>query len=261
MKKLRIVVSTFTFVCACVLGIRLSEGADDLAAVTAGVKKIVQDVPITSVKATTIDGIYEVESMYDVFYYAPKAERLFFGDLFSPDSTNITALAKSAIVSRIIASLDLSKAVKLGTGKNIVIEFTDPDCPHCRNAFEYWQAVPNVTRYTFLFPIAESHPQAVAKSEWILSQKDKVAALSDVFSGKYDTELPKGATEAGKALLKEHAGYAEKAYVIGTPLYFVNGKILPGVNVEAFEAALLHDGKTTDENKSLQKTQEGSVSE
>ncbi len=259
MMKLRIAVSTF--VCICVFGLGLSEAADDLAAVTAGVKKIVQDVPITSVKTTTIDGIYEVESMYDVFYYAPKAERLFFGDLFSPDSTNITALSKNAIVSRIIASLDLSKAVKLGTGKNSVIEFTDPDCPHCRNAFEYWQNVPDVTRYTFLFPIAESHPQAVAKSEWILSRNDKVAALSDVFSGKYDKELPKGATEAGKALLKEHAAFAEKAYVIGTPLYFVNGRILPGVNIEAFEAALLHDEKTTDESKSLQKREEVSVRE
>jgi thiol:disulfide interchange protein DsbC len=237
MMKLRTAVTVVIAVIA--LGVSISEAAEDIAKVRAELQKILQDVPISSVKATAIDGLYEVESLYDVLYYAPKSEQIIFGNIFTRDGENITANAKAAIVTRNIASLDLTKAVKSGSGRNSVIEFTDPDCPHCRNAFEYWQNVPDVTRYTFLFPIAESHPQAVDKSEWILSQKDKVAALNEVFSGKHDKIIPKGATGEGKRLLKEHALNSEKAYVIGTPLYFVNGKLLPGVNVEAFEAALL----------------------
>ena len=231
------------------VAVSTSHAADNTATIKAALEKIVQDVPISSVKTIDIDGIYEVESLYDVFYYAPKAERLFFGDIFSQDGTNLTARSKGAIVSRTIAALDLTQAVKSGSGKNIVIEFTDPDCPHCRDAFAYWKSVLNVTRYTFLFPIAESHPHATAKSEWILSQKDKAASLDDVYSGKYDKELPKGASAEGKKLLKQHVVFAEKAYVIGTPLYFVNGKILPGVNVEAFEAALLQEEKPSEEKK------------
>jgi thiol:disulfide interchange protein DsbC len=217
----------------------VSNAADDLEKVRAGLQKLVRDAPISSIRPTAIDGVYEVESLYDVFYYAPKAELLIIGEMYAKDSSSLTAQTKDAIITRTISALDLTKAVKTGSGKNSVIEFTDPDCPHCRNAFEYWQNVPDVTRYTFLFPIAESHPQAVGKSEWILSRKDKAAALNEVFAGKHDKSIPTGITEAGKNLLKEHIRNAEKAFVIGTPLYFVNGKLLPGVNVEAFEAALL----------------------
>lgn len=238
-----------TVIAAFTLGMSISEAAVDTDAVRAGLQKIVQDLPISAVKATAIEGLYEVESLYDVFYYAPKTEQIIFGEIFAKDGASITAQTKAAIVTKTISSLDLATAVKSGSGKNSVIEFTDPDCPHCRDAFAYWQTVPNVTRYTFLFPIAETHPQAVGKSEWILSQKDASAALKEVFFGKHDQEIPKGATEAGKKLLQEHVRNAEKAHVIGTPLYFVNGKLLPGVNVEAFEAALLPEEKGVEASK------------
>jgi thiol:disulfide interchange protein DsbC len=247
MKKLKTAVTVMIAVAA--LGASTLEAAEDNAAVKVGLLKIVQDVPVGSVKPTAIDGLYEVESLYDIFYYAPKAEQLVFGELFTRDGTSITARSKRELVARVIASLDLTKSVKSGSGKNIVIEFTDPDCPHCRNAFDYWRNVPHVTRYTFLFPIAENHPKAVDKSEWILSNKDKVAALNEVFAGKLDKEIPKGATEAGTKLLKEHARNAELAHVIGTPLYFVNGRLLPGVNVEAFEASLLPEEMAMEESK------------
>ena len=29
-------------------------------------------------------------------------------------------------------TLNLDKALKIGTGKTTIIEFTDPDCPYCR---------------------------------------------------------------------------------------------------------------------------------
>jgi thiol:disulfide interchange protein DsbC len=247
MINLRTVVAAIVFVSA--LGMSSAEAADDIAAVRAGLAKILQDVPISAVKATDIPGVYEVESLYDVFYYAAKPEQLIFGEVFSRDGNNITVRSKDAIVARTISTLDLSKAIKSGAGSNIVIEFTDPDCPHCRDAFEYWRNVPDVTRYTFLTPNTETHPQATDKSEWILSHKDPIAAINAVFSGKHDKEIPKGATEAGKLLLKEHARFAANAYVIGTPLYFVNGKLLPGVNIEAFEAALLPLDKSAETSK------------
>jgi thiol:disulfide interchange protein DsbC len=237
MSKLRTAVATVLAVMTLALGI--AEAAGDTAAIRAGLQKIMPDIPVSSIRTTAIDGVYEVETLYDVFYFAPRSEQIIFGEIFTRDGTNITKQSKGAIVSRTIAALDLSKAVKSGSGRNTVIEFTDPDCPHCRNAFEYWQNVPDVTRYTFLFPIAESHPRAVDKSEWILSQKDTVTALNEVFAGKHDKNIPKGSTGEGRNLLKEHTLNAEKASVIGTPLYFVNGKLLPGVNIEAFESALL----------------------
>jgi thiol:disulfide interchange protein DsbC len=47
-------------------------------------------------------------------------------------------VAVSGTMALSAETLDLDKALRIGTGKTTVIEFTDPDCPYCRKAYQYF---------------------------------------------------------------------------------------------------------------------------
>ncbi|MCM0082554.1 thioredoxin fold domain-containing protein [Geomonas sp. Red32] len=133
-------------------------------------------------------------------------------------------------------SLDLDKAVKVGSGKIMVIEFTDPDCPHCRKAEAYFQGKPQVTRYIFFLPLA-IHPGAKEKVQYILSAKDRERAYLEVQSGKYD---PRTAviTPEGIRLQKEHQEIAKKNKVRSTPTFMIYGRIMTGFDINRIDPLL-----------------------
>jgi thiol:disulfide interchange protein DsbC len=221
--------------------------ADDFSAIRSSLQKILHDTPVDGVKATPIDGLYEIQSDYNIFYYSRKNDLFFLGQIHDINGKDITGEAKDKIVEKALASLDLSKAIKSGSGKNVVIEFLDPDCPVCREAADYWKSKSDVTRYAFLYPAVTDQPDALGKSEWILSQKNKSAALDDVLAGKYDKTAPEGVTEEGRNLFKEHLRNAENAFVPGAPVFFVNNKLVLKPDTEAFEAALNGGEKPADD--------------
>jgi len=46
----------------------------------------------------------------------------------------------------------LDKAIRIGDGKNVIVEFTDVDCQYCRTASSFLKDVGNLSRYNlFLF--------------------------------------------------------------------------------------------------------------
>ncbi|MBF0316608.1 MAG: DsbC family protein [Nitrospirae bacterium] len=130
----------------------------------------------------------------------------------------------------------IDKAVRIGMGKNIVVEFTDPDCPYCRKLSDYMAKRKDVTRYVFLFPLTQIHPQAQEKSKFILCSKNQAKALEDVMSGKYDKEkLPTCKGPQAEQLLEEHKKMADSAGVTSTPTLIVNGQLVQGANFELIE--------------------------
>ncbi len=212
--------------------------SDDFASVRESLQKAFPKAPVGDIKATPIEGLYQIESGDNIFYYCPKSENIILGEIYTKQGKNLTAEARNAIIEKKAASIDTSKAIKIGNGRNIVIEFTDPDCPFCRKSYEYWKSKKDITHYIFLNPVPSLHPKATEKAEWILSQKDKAAAFNDVFSGKFDNSSPQGVTEAGKNLLKEHLQIAAKLHINGTPMFFVNNKFISGANFPAIDQAL-----------------------
>lgn len=123
---------------------------------------------------------------------------------------------------------DLEKAVKVGSGKTVVIEFTDPDCPFCRKAEAYFQGKPEVTRYIYFFPL-RMHPEAKAKAQYILSAKDKTKAYQDVVSDRYDSGKAASAiTPEGIKLQKEHMDIAHDNNVDAVPIFQIGGRIIKG---------------------------------
>jgi thiol:disulfide interchange protein DsbC len=134
-------------------------------------------------------------------------------------------------------TLDLDKAIKVGSGKTMVIEFTDPDCPFCRQAEAYFQAKPQVTRYIFLLPLA-SHPASKGKVQYILSARDKTRAYQEVVSGNFDRSKLAQITPAGVTLQKTQEEIARASKVKSTPLFMIYGRIITGFDLKMLEQLL-----------------------
>jgi thiol:disulfide interchange protein DsbC len=135
------------------------------------------------------------------------------------------------------AQLDLDKAVKIGSGKTMVIEYTDPDCPYCRKGSEFFRNRQDVTRYIFFSPLP-MHPQAKDKARYILSARDKAKAYEEVMAGRLDGKKLDAITPEGIKLQEEHAALAKEAAANGTPTYVISGRIVIGFDQKKLEAIL-----------------------
>ncbi len=133
--------------------------------------------------------------------------------------------------------MDLGKAVRIGAGKTMVIEFTDPDCPFCRKAAAYFRNRRDVTLYVFLKPLA-MHPQAREKAQFILSAVDRARAYEEVMAGKLDGRQPAGVTQAGVRLLEEHMAIAREEKVDSVPTFVISGRIVEGFDLRRIEELL-----------------------
>lgn len=135
------------------------------------------------------------------------------------------------------AQSELDKAIKIGSGPTMVVEYTDPDCPYCRKGSEFFRTRRDVTRYVFFNPLP-MHPLAKEKAQHVLSARDKAKAYEEVMSGKLDGKKPEGITREGIKLLEEHMAAAKGAKVDSTPTFVIYGRIIEGFNRQKLEAAL-----------------------
>ena len=193
-------------------------------------------VKVDSMEQTDINGLYEVVSGQNILYYFPEKEYVFLGEIFTRDGKSITAERKGKLAAKLVESLPLEKAVKIGDGKKVIIEFTDPDCPYCRKASEFLTKKTDVTRYVFFAPLA--HPAAISKIEYILSSENKAKAYEEMMLGR---DIPKAAPAVSnevKALAQEHLELGKKMGVQGTPTMFVEGKQVVGADIPQLEQLL-----------------------
>lgn len=133
--------------------------------------------------------------------------------------------------------INLDKALRIGTGKTTVIEFTDPDCPYCRKAYQYFLTRPDVTLYIYFNPLS-SHQNARQKAQYILSADDRERAYAEVMSGLYDSAPPTSITEKGKKLLEEQTAIARNMGIVEVPVFMVYGRIIKGFERGKFESVL-----------------------
>ena len=232
----------FAFMTASMTNAYADNSGMDIA--IAELKKQLPNLSTPKLRQSEIPGLWEITAGDQVFYWHPNGY-LLQGEVWDVKAgKNISAeqreLARAerdkALVPK-IAQLPLEKAVKIGNGKNVVIEFTDPDCPYCRRTDDFLSKRNDVTRYVFLFPL-KMHKDAEAKSAYILSQKDKAAALRVVFRGAYDNApVPQFEVEA-VSKVQENLRLGGELGVTGTPVLIVNGTIVRGADLKKLELLL-----------------------
>lgn len=205
--------------------------------VSANLKSNFPNMQFSEINDSPVKGVYEVVTGDNIIYYAPETGNLIFGEIWDKSGKSFTDITRQKLVSKKLSSLPLDKAVKIGNGKNIVIEVTDPDCPFCRKASDFFEKRKDVTRYVFMFPLAQLHPNAEKKARFILSSKDQNKAYKEVMSGKYDqVNLLPAFTDNN--LVQEHQKIAAMLGVKGTPNYWINGNHVGGADFAAIEKLL-----------------------
>ncbi|HIJ86818.1 MAG TPA: thioredoxin fold domain-containing protein [Desulfuromonadales bacterium] len=141
------------------------------------------------------------------------------------------------ISQAVAAGIDTSKSITIGSGAKIVFEFTDPDCPFCRKASQYFDGRTDVTRHIFFYPL-RNHPRAKEKARFILSMPDKAKAYHDVMSGRMDAAPPLATTPEGIKLQEEQLEIAKRYKVDSTPTFMINGRIIAGFDQKKIDEAL-----------------------
>lgn len=228
----------------------VGDRADDKAsAVTGSFKRDFPNVKFIQVGESEIEGLYEVIMKENLVYYAPAAHKVIAGDMFDADGINITAqkreilrTVQEAETAKLIDTLPLDKAIRVGAGKNIVIEFTDIDCPFCRKIEAFFKGRNDITRYVFLCPLEQLHPMSLKKSRQVLCSKDPARAYQAAMDGELDKTDLKGCGGKEEEIDRILAGYrttADKLGVSGTPMMWVNKKPVSGADTRKIEEYLV----------------------
>ena len=199
-------------------------------------------IKVGEIRGSDIPGLYEVEAGSNIIYFYPEKGLLVFGEMWTKDGRNITAEKRTQLAAAKLKDVPLEKAVKIGNGRNKVIEFTDPDCPYCRKAAAFFKGRDDVTLYIFFFPLP-IHKDAEAHARYVLCAADKAHALEEVMSGQLDGKgAPACPDKKVDALLGEHMDLGTKLGVRATPAFWINGQYVAGANIPAIEGLL--DQKT-----------------
>ena len=235
-----LVIGVFAIVSMAV-NIQAKEQENVKQAIAAKIKEVTS-INVESVEKSPIEGIYEIVANKGsiVFYYAPKSELIIFGEIYDKNKKSLTQEKRDQLQANKLTDIPLDKAIKIGTGKNKVIEFTDPDCPYCRQAAQYFKNK-NVTKYVYLTPITQLHPKAEEKAKYILVAEDKVKAYYEVMSGakdKDDLSSQKKSKEVND-MYQAQQSIGNKIGITGTPAFWINGKYMPGANIKMFDTLLV----------------------
>jgi thiol:disulfide interchange protein DsbC len=234
-----LVIGVFAIVSMAV-NIQAKEQENVKQTIAAKIKEIAS-INVEAVEKSPIEGIYEIVANKGsiVFYYAPKSELIIFGEIYDKNKKSLTQEKRDQLQAKKITDIPLDKAIKIGTGKNKVIEFTDPDCPYCRQAAEYFKNK-NVTKYVYLIPITQLHPKAEEKAKYILAAEDKVKAYYEVMSGAKDKDdlSSQKISQDVNDMYQAQQSIGNKIGITGTPAFWINGKYVPGANIKMFDTLL-----------------------
>jgi len=123
------------------------------------------------------------------------------------------------------SSLPLSQAVKVqrGNGKRVLVMFSDPYCPYCKQFEQTLQEIDNITVYVFMFPVIRPNLADHSKAVWCSADRSK-AWLDLALHGKPPTG---GATCDNP--VEKNLELGHKLGVNSTPtLYLANGERVAG---------------------------------
>ena len=190
-----------------------------------------------SITPTAVKGIYEIYTGNQLYYYMPKEEIILYGNLVSKNGANITRESYLKKMAQKLAKLPLDSALKIGNGKTTVVEFMDPNCYHCRQAYKFFSQRQDVTIYVFFFPLSK---ESGDKIKHILCSKDALKTYDDVMSGKLDNNAQLAVCTDKKVdeTVKTHMQLASQIGVRGTPLFYIKGQVVDGFDTPTIEKLL-----------------------
>jgi len=200
----------------------------------ADIKQLKAALPVTmpglvgaSVKATPINGLYEVLAGSQVIYMTKDAQYALDGNLYDMKSrSNLTENARSGI--RLAALNELGEENMLvympeGDVKHTITVFTDIYCPYCvRLHNEVDQYLKNGVKVRYIF-VPFKGPKSVDASVSVWCAKDRNKALTMAKNGE---SLEKKTCDNP---ISKHQALATALEIRGTPAIMLDsGELKPG---------------------------------
>jgi thiol:disulfide interchange protein DsbC len=214
----------------------LSSAKDPSAGVAEQFKKSFPKNNFESITPTDTKGMYEVYTGNQIYYYIPKEDVIIGGPMITKNGVNITKDNYNKKMALKMAKLPLDSALKIGSGKTVVVEFIDPNCHFCRESYKYFVQRKDVTIYAFLFPLSK---ESAEKAKYILCSKDAAKTYADALSGKLDnTQLAACTDKKVDETVKTHMKLASQIGLKGTPLFYIKGQIVDGFDQPVIENIL-----------------------
>jgi thiol:disulfide interchange protein DsbC len=167
----------------------------------------------------------------------PKNEVVIYGSIITKNEVNITRESFSKKMAQKMAKLPLDSALKIGNGKISVVEFMDPNCFHCRQAYKFFSQRKDVTMNIFFFPLSKESGDRIKQ---ILCSKDVLKTYDDVMNEKLDknAQLPVCTDKKVEETVKTHMQLASQIGVRGTPLFYMKGQVVDGFDAPVIEKIL-----------------------
>lgn len=232
---------------AWVLGMVVSlsvQATDTATEVAQRLRTLYPATTITRVNESRIAGLFEVVMGKNIAYADPSARYLIFGHLFDmAEQRDLTADVLATLNRIDVSVLPIEDAIEVvrGRGERKLFVFSDPDCPYCRQLEDELPKLDNVSIYTYLFPIAQLHPDAWDKARRVWCAQNRAAAWEALMrQGK----LPESADESDcEHPIVRNISLAGRLGIDATPtLILEDGTLLQGYRSAAEIAALLTEG-------------------
>ena len=207
---------------------RVDATAPELAAVKQLIEAKFPGAEVTNVARSPYFGLYEAQFDDRMIYTDAKVSYVVVGAIFDADTKQNLTDARLRQLNRVAwDQLPLELAIKKvkGNGARKLAIFSDADCPYCKRLESEMKTLDNVTIYTFLFPIAQLHPDSARKSALIWCAPDRSKAWDEWFaSGRLPNNKGDCATPLAKTAL-----IGQKYRISATPtLVFADGSMVRG---------------------------------
>jgi thiol:disulfide interchange protein DsbC len=168
------------------------------------IKSVIPNTSIAKYGKSLIDGFYEVYFKNgQIIYVNPFKRLIFFGEIWNDRGYSFTATDRQNWIKKLkdesdkkVATLNSDKllnfAEKITFGNKKIADsqkyefviFTDPDCPYCKRAENYFRGK-DINLYVNYMPLS-MHPNAKEKSLKILSANDFKKTFLDYIDSKLD---------------------------------------------------------------------------
>lgn len=228
-RTVQLVVSLTLAVAA--VGAPKEKEAELLASLKKQVETRFPDAHVVDVQPAKIPGMYEVFTGDSIAYVDRSGDYMIVGSML--DTRTRADLSAQRLTERNgidFASLPLDRAIKTvkGNGARKLAVFSDPECPFCQALEKELASLTDYTMYTFLYPIKDLHPNAVAKAQAIWCKPDRSQAWSQWMLLKKDPEPAAAPCDADP--VNDTVALGRKLRITGTPtLYLADGRRLEGM--------------------------------
>ncbi len=159
----------------------LAAGESTGVSVEQAIRQAIPQLNITAVRPSPVKGLYEVQAGTNIYYADRNGRHLIVGGhIIDTKAQRDLTQERIEDITRIDwKRLPLELAIVSGDPKatHKLAVFTDPDCPFCRDLEHKLRELKGVRIYTFLYPLAQLHPDAPRKAEAIWCSKNRHEAL------------------------------------------------------------------------------------